>query len=184
MDMACSVCAPDLSATTRSTEGDEMAGEIHHVGLTVGDLERSVRFYTTYFGLREIARNELRGRMISAQVDVEGVVIDVALLAGSNALVELLSYRSPETRPSAPRACDPGAAHVCMVVEDLDATYEAMRRDGVALHARPGTLGAGTRMVYVRDPDGIMVEVIQPTQELTLQALLAGGGRSLDFSRS
>ncbi len=160
---------------------------IHHVGLTVGDLERSVSFYTTYFGLREIARNELRGRMISAQTDLEGVVIDVALLAGANALLELLCYRSPEGTATTPRACDPGSAHVCMVVDDLDATYAAMLADGVAVHARPASLGAGTKMVYVRDPDGIFVEVIQPTEDLSLGALLSHGesaGGPLEFGRS
>jgi catechol 2,3-dioxygenase-like lactoylglutathione lyase family enzyme len=153
----------------------------------VGDLDRSVRFYTEFFGLREIARNELRGRMISAQTELEGSVIDVALLAGTNVLLELLCYRSPEGQPHRPRACDPGAAHVCMVVEDLDATYAALRAGGAALHARPAQLGAGTKMVYIRDPDGILVEVIQPTDDLSLPALLslAGDeGRSLHFARS
>jgi catechol 2,3-dioxygenase-like lactoylglutathione lyase family enzyme len=161
-----------------------VAGEIHHTGLTVSDLDRSVAFYTTYFGLREIARNELRGRMISAQVDLEGVVIDVAMLAGPNTLLELLCYRSPPGVPTVPRACDPGSAHVCMVVEDLDATYAAMEAAGESLHARPASLGAGTKMVYVRDPDGVFVEVIQPTEDLSLAALLAQrGGGALEFGR-
>jgi catechol 2,3-dioxygenase-like lactoylglutathione lyase family enzyme len=163
-----------------------MSGEIHHMGLTVGELDRSVHFYTTYFGLREIARNELRGRMISAQTDLEGVVIDVAMLAGPNALLELLCYRSPKGRPTTPLACDPGATHVCMAVEDIDATYEAMRAGGVSLHAHPASLGAGTKMVYVRDPDGIMVEVIQPTEDLSLARLLSlcSSVGSLSFERS
>ena len=165
----------------------QVRSPIHHVGLTVGDLERSVDVYTRYFGLREIARNELRGRMISAQTDLDGVVIDVALLAGANTLLELLCYRSPQGTATAPRACDPGTVHVCLVVDDLDATYAAMRDGGVAMHARPASLGAGTKMVYVRDPDGIFVEVIEPTDDLSLGALLSHGesaGRPLDFRRS
>jgi len=161
--------------------------QIHHAGLTVGQLERSVEFYTKYFGLRLLSRNELRGRMISAQTDLEGAVIDTALLAGENALLELLCYRAPVGRPAKLRACDPGAAHVCMVVQDLDATYEAMRADGVPLHAHPAQLGAGTKMMYVRDPDGIMVEVIQPTEDIALARLLSLGSDdegALDFSRS
>ena len=161
--------------------------QIHHIGLTVGELDRSVQFYTTYFGLRDIARNELRGRMISAQTDLDGVVIDVAMLAGANMLLELLCYRTPVGRAQPIRQCDPGSAHVCMVVDDLDATYAAMRQGGVSLHARPAEVGAGTKMVYVRDPDGIMVEVIQPTTDLSLDRLLAldaTDDRSLNFQRS
>jgi catechol 2,3-dioxygenase-like lactoylglutathione lyase family enzyme len=164
----------------------EMPSQIHHAGLTVSDLERSVTFYTTFFGLRVLSRNQLLGRMISAQTDLEGVVIDTALLAGDNALLELLCYRSPEGRSVALRACDPGAAHVCLVVADLDATYEAMRADGVPLHAHPAQLGAGTKMMYVRDPDGIMVEVIQPTDDISLARLLKttdDEGGPLNFSR-
>lgn len=145
-----------------------------------------MRFYAGYFGLREIGRNELRGRMISAQTDLDDAVIDVAMLAGPNLLLELLCYRSPVPRTHPLRPCDPGSAHVCIAVEDLDATYEAMRAAGVALHARPSRVGAGTKMVYVRDPDGIMVEVIQPGDDLTLGALLGRGGdedRALDFAR-
>jgi catechol 2,3-dioxygenase-like lactoylglutathione lyase family enzyme len=163
-----------------------MVAQIHHVGLTVGELNRSVAFYTRHFGLREVARNELRGRMISAQVDLDAAVIDVALLAGTNLLLELLCYRSPRGRPYEGRVCDPGAAHVCMVVDDLDAACELMRAQGVVLHARPARLGTGTKMVYVRDPDGIMVEMIQPSDDLSLNTLLRLGGdeaSSLDFSR-
>jgi catechol 2,3-dioxygenase-like lactoylglutathione lyase family enzyme len=163
-----------------------MRTQIHHFGLTVGELDRSVAFYTRYFGLREVARNELRGRMISAQTDLEGSIIDAALLAGRNVLLELLCYRSPERRSRPQRPCDPGSAHVCMVVEDLDVTYAAMRDGGVALHARPAQLGAGTKMVYVRDPDGIMVEVIQPAEDLSLERVLSldtADGGSLNFAR-
>ena len=82
---------------------------------------------------------------------------------------------------------DPGAAHVCLAVDDLDAVYAAMEAGGVEVHARPAALGAGTKMVYVRDPDGIFVEIIQPSEDLSLAALLAlgtGDGRSLRFDRS
>jgi catechol 2,3-dioxygenase-like lactoylglutathione lyase family enzyme len=63
-----------------------LPSEIHHVRLTVAHLERSVAFYTRYFGLREVGRNELRGRMVSAQTALEGVVIDVALLGRGRSL--------------------------------------------------------------------------------------------------
>lgn len=175
-----------LIGSIESEGTNPTAAQIHHVGLTVGELNRSAEFYARHFGLREVARNELRGRMISRQVDLEEAVIDVALLAGENMLLELLCYRSPRGVAYGGRACDPGAPHVCMVVEDLKATYEALRAAGAALHAEPARLGAGTWMMYVRDPDGIMVEVIEPSDDLSLATLLGLGaaeGRSLDFSR-
>jgi catechol 2,3-dioxygenase-like lactoylglutathione lyase family enzyme len=155
------------------------APEIHHVGLAVGDLERSVAFYCTHFGLREIARNHLQGELISEQTGLPGTEIDVAILAGSNTIVELLCYRRPVGDDHTLRTCDPGAAHVCIVVEDVDATCEAMRRSGVVLHARPCKLmDDDTKMVYVRDPDGVTVELLEPTAQLSLATLLARHGGS------
>lgn len=150
-----------------------MAPQIHHVGIAVGELERSVAFYREHFGLREIARNHLDGERISEQTDLPGTEIDVALLAGENLIVELLCYRSPEGLPHALRTCDAGAAHVCIVVDDLDATCAAMSAAGVAFHSRPTMLlEDDTKMIYVRDPDGIMVELLEPTTAVSLGALL------------
>jgi catechol 2,3-dioxygenase-like lactoylglutathione lyase family enzyme len=154
-----------------------MAPEVHHVGLTVGDLDRSVDFYSTNFGLRQIAFNTLSGELISEQTGLPDTVIDVAILAGSNTIVELLCYRNPVGDPYTLRCCDPGAAHACIVVDDLNATYEAMRDRGVPLHARPCKLmDDDTLMVYVKDPDGVIVELLEPTEDLSLTTLLAMRG--------
>ena len=151
-----------------------MSNEIHHYGLAVSDLERSVAFYCEHFGLREIARNHLEGEKISAQTELADTEIDVALLAGSNTIVELLCYRKPVGRPYTLRTCDPGAAHVCIVVEDLEATVASMEASGVRLHSRPTKLlDDNTKMIYVKDPDGVIVELLEPTREVSVESLLA-----------
>jgi len=150
-----------------------MASEVHHVGLTVGNLQRSVDWYCTHLGLREIGRAHLDGLKISIQTDLPETEIDVALLAGSNTVLELLCYSSPPGEPYRLRCCDVGAAHVCVVVDDLEATVTAMRAHGVIFHAEPTQLVGETKMVYVRDPDGVMVELIEPKGDLTLGALCA-----------
>jgi catechol 2,3-dioxygenase-like lactoylglutathione lyase family enzyme len=151
-----------------------LAEEIHHTGLTVGDLDRSAAFYCENFGLREIARNRLAGDLISEQTALPGTVIDVSILAGSNTILELLCYRNPASGARELRTCDPGAAHICIVVEDIQARVDEMRERGVVFHARPCKLmDDDTMMVYVRDPDGMMVEILEPTADLSLETLLA-----------
>jgi catechol 2,3-dioxygenase-like lactoylglutathione lyase family enzyme len=61
---------------------------------------------------------------------------------------------------------------VCIVVDDLDSKFEEMRGRGIAFHAQPTKLVGDTKMVYVRDPDGIVVELIEPAAKLTLAVLL------------
>lgn len=149
-----------------------MSVEVHHLGLTVSDLERSVEWYCTNLGFREIGRAHLDGAAISEQTDLADTDIDIALLAGENIVIELLRYVNPLGDDYVLRTCDVGAAHPCLVVSDLEATCAAMRERGVVFHARPANLVGETVMVYVRDPDGIMIELIQPAEDLKLCTLL------------
>lgn len=149
---------------------------IHHAGFAVRDLDRSVEWYTGNFGFHEVARNHLSGDLISAQTDLPDTEIDVSLMAGSNTILELLCYRNPVGGDHTLRTCDVGAAHVCIVVDDLDETCARMKARGVVFHAEPCTLIGDERMVYVRDPDGIMVELLQTTPDITADALIALAG--------
>lgn len=149
-----------------------MSVEVHHLGLTVSDLERSVEWYCTNLGFRDIGRAHLSGATISEQTDLADTDVDIALLAGENIVLELLRYANPLGDAYTLRTCDVGAAHPCVVVRDMEATCAAMRDRGVAFHARPANLVGQTLMVYVRDPDGIMIELIQPGEDLQLCTLL------------
>ena len=146
---------------------------VHHIGITVGDLERSVAWYCTNLGFRVVDRAHVEGERISQQTELPDTAIDVALLAGSNIVLELLQYRNPIGKEFTLRTCDIGAAHICVVVDDLDSTYQAMRARGVSVHAEPTKLVGDTKMVYVRDPDGLTVELMEPHGALLLSAMLA-----------
>ncbi len=61
----------------------------------------------------------------------------------------------------------------CFVVDDLEATFPSMRERGVRFHAEPCSLIGAEKMVYVGDPDGITVELLQPTPDITTATLLA-----------
>ena len=60
-----------------------------------------------------------------------------------------------------------GASHLCFLVDDLPAFYEQLRQNGVASFVSPPVevdtgINTGGYALYVRDPDGIMVELFQP----------------------
>lgn len=148
-----------------------MAPQLHHFGLTVSDLERSVEWYCTNLGLELITRARVEGEKISEQTGLGDTVIDVALLRGSNCVLELLCYQQPVGQAYSLRTCDAGAAHLCIVVSDIEETVARMGRNGVLFHARVTQLVGRTKMVYVRDPDGVMVELLEPKDELDLSVL-------------
>jgi len=62
---------------------------------------------------------------------------------------------------------DPGAMCLVVTVRDLDGTLARLKERGAPIVTRSGgpvTIGAGTRIVVVKDPDGHFVELSQPAE--------------------
>ncbi len=147
--------APGSARTVRA--------RVDHVGITVGDLPRSIAFYARHFGLRERARGTLDGAEVAAAVGVPGARLTWVLLDGAGTTVELLAYAAPgDGAPYRLRSHDVGAAHVCFLVDDVDAACAALRADGVRVLAAPvAPAGTGTAFAYALDPDGVTVELLE-----------------------
>ena len=55
-----------------------------------------------------------------------------------------------------------GYGHIALTVDDLDATLERLARDGIEPERPPYTVReGGSRICFVRDPDGYRVEIIE-----------------------
>ena len=145
------------------------AQRLHHIGLTVGDLEESLRFWEQLFGVTANSRRLLDQPHIGAIVGHPGVAIDAAWIdvPGSNAVLELVHYLNRDGTPVDDDTIHRGNVHFCMEVEDLDAVWER----AVALGARPVSdvpvvvpagPAKGARIVYMRTIDGATIEFIQP----------------------
>ena len=73
---------------------------------------------------------------------------------------------TPPGRPHTPRPCDPDSAHLSLLVDDLPALYGRLRSEGVAFVSEPVRIDAGPNAggygVYLRDPNGVLIELFQP----------------------
>jgi catechol 2,3-dioxygenase-like lactoylglutathione lyase family enzyme len=62
-------------------------------------------------------------------------------------------------------AGNPGAAHLALTVDDIHERYERLRAAGVSFVSPPNHITAGINTggytCYVRDPDDIVLEVVQ-----------------------
>jgi catechol 2,3-dioxygenase-like lactoylglutathione lyase family enzyme len=81
-------------------------------------------------------------------------------------VVELIEYLTPRGTPVALSPNDPGATHISLRVDDVDALHARLRDAGVSVRSEPVTLsdaGAwnGARCFYASDPDRVTVELIQ-----------------------
>jgi glyoxylase I family protein len=149
---------------------------IGHTGITVSDLDRSMHFYQTILGFEVSTKVRIGGPFFETLTGVAGCVIEVAFARGGGHVIELLCYQTLEGgRAASLRPCDPGSWHLCLKVQDIDWVVRAVRESGY--EALSGILTAadppvtGMRVVYVRDPDGVMLELLEEPAGVCLEDL-------------
>lgn len=141
---------------------------VHHVGVTVTDLAVAAAFWERMLGTPARDRRVLQGPQLATLVGYAEVRIDSCWfdLPGGVAL-ELLQYLDRPEEPYDPGTAHPGNVHLCLHVEDMAAAHA----HAVACGARPVSDApihvaqgpkAGTRVAYLRDPDGVTIELHQP----------------------
>lgn len=140
----------------------------NHTGLTVSDLERSCRFFEEVFGFTTVSKGPRDPATISTITGVPGADVLIAYLQGPGHTVELIEYLGPSDRSLIQsRPCDTGAAHIAFDVRGIEAAIAAAGRYGFnplspeAVVNRYGGPNAGARVVYLRHPDGITIELIE-----------------------
>jgi catechol 2,3-dioxygenase-like lactoylglutathione lyase family enzyme len=149
-----------------ATDGSPFAA-VHHVGVTVADMDRAVTFWERLLGAPSRNRAVLQGPQLGTMVGYPGVHIESCWLdlPGGVAL-ELLRYIDRDETPHDPGTAHPGNVHVCLQVDDMDAAHA----HAVACGARPVSERpievaagprAGARLAYLRDPDGVTIELVQ-----------------------
>ena len=131
----------------------------HHVGITVSDLDRAVEFYRDVLGLDVLAEFSVGGDAFATGVDVPGASADFAHLDAGDIRLELVSYDPEGESQSDPTLNEPGASHVGLGVDDVQAVYDSLPEDVETL-SDPQTTESGTTILFVRDPEGNLVEIL------------------------
>lgn len=149
-----------------------MLKQVLHVGLTVSDLACSIAFYRDVLGLKFIGQMRMQGEETDRLFQRENCIVDVAYLNGSDELntppVELLHFISPPCKKIKNDLLQTGISELCFWVEDIDKTYQSLCKKGVPFLSEPqffdfSQQGLGkSKAVYFSDPDGIILELIQP----------------------
>ena len=139
-----------------------------HTGITVSNLERSLEFWQNVLGFGFSHRAHQSGEMVEQITGVKGAELKLAVVkAPDGHKIELLEYLAPPDRKqhAGLRPCDVGSVHVAFTVENLDPLLEKIAASGWKAAGKPQTLNygpnAGKRVIYVRDPDGTTIELMQ-----------------------
>ena len=138
----------------------------NHTSFTVSDLDRSLAFFRDALGFEVTSKGPRNPSLIQAITGVEGAEVLIAYVRGPGHSIELIEYIEPETRGCVrPRPCDTGFSHIAYDVDNIDAAIQAARDHSVepigpvvAIDQGPNR---GSRVAYLRDPDGITIEFIE-----------------------
>jgi lactoylglutathione lyase len=121
--------------------------ELIHTCYRVLDLERSVAFYEK-LGFEEIARKPIRDEATNCFMG----------LPGDGARLEL-THNHGVTEPY---EIGTGYGHIAVSVDDLDGTLERLAGDGIEREKPPYRVReGGSRLCFVRDPDGYRIELLE-----------------------
>jgi len=144
---------------------------VSHVGLCVAELERSLAFYREGLGFRERRRLEVSGEETKTLLGVDGVDLVAVFLERDGVHLELLHYRSPGHHGAGePRPMNAlGLTHLSLAVDDLDAALATLERAGarVLRATRVYNPELGANAIFVTDPDGTRIELVESRHDLT-----------------
>ncbi|MBI4989557.1 MAG: lactoylglutathione lyase [Rhodocyclales bacterium] len=123
---------------------------ILHTMLRVGDLDRSLKFYTEVLGMRLLRRTDYPDgkftlAFVGYQDERDGAVLELTFNWG----VDKYDVGA-------------GYGHVALEVDDAYAACAEIRRRGGTVTREAGPMKHGSTVIaFVQDPDGYKIELIQ-----------------------
>ncbi|MBL0559682.1 lactoylglutathione lyase [Aeromonas hydrophila] len=122
---------------------------ILHTMLRVGDLQRSIDFYTRVLGMKLLRKSENSEYKYTLAFVGYGDEKDEAVIE--------LTYNWGVSEYELGSAY----GHIALEADDIYATCEALRAAGAKITREPGPVKGGTTVIaFVEDPDGYKIELI------------------------
>jgi lactoylglutathione lyase len=143
---------------------------VAHTGFTVSNLDRSLAFYRDLLGMQLIHVRDTTEEYVSKVTGFSDAHLKIALLKLSPDdphTLELLQYISHPGEPTDRATNRPGNGHLALRVDDIQAWHQRLTTAGVEFRS-PGPvpitdgINAGAYALYMRDPDGFTLELVQP----------------------
>lgn len=124
-----------------------------HTMLRVGDLQRSVDFYTNVLGMRLLRTSE--------NTEYKYALAFVGYTEESEGAVIELTYNWGVDHYDLGNAF----GHIALGVDDVAATCDSIRKSGGKVTREAGPVKGGTTVIaFIEDPDGYKIELIENAQ--------------------
>ena len=122
-----------------------------HTMIRVGDLQRSVDFYTKLLGMKELRRNDVP--------DGKYTLAFVGYGEEENSTVIELTHNWDQAEPY---TLGSAFGHLAIGVADVYQTCERLAAAGVKIPRPAGPMAHGGAVIaFIEDPDGYRIELVQ-----------------------
>lgn len=144
--------------------------KIQYVGMTVTDMEQSIKFYSQVLSFQKIKDIEVAGTDWEQLQGVFGLRMRLVQMQLGNEIIALMEYLTPQGRltPRDSLSNDRWFQHIAIVVPNMERAYQHLRQFKVKhTSTAPQQLPAwnqqagGIRAFYFKDPDGHNLELIE-----------------------
>lgn len=140
-----------------------MDATVHHVAISVADMDQALRFYQDLLGFEmDWDMDHRGGEALAKVVGMPGADTRIVMLKGYGLRLELFRYYTPQGKRHEPqRQCDFGLTHLALQVHNIQKIYERLVKAGVRFNCPPQNPRAGVWATYMKDPEGVTVELVE-----------------------
>jgi len=129
--------------------------KIDHIGISVGSIRRSLAFYRKHFGFR-----------CAEKYVHKDIGMTIAVLKKDGVCLELFEFRKHKKLPAYRRNLDSdlrtlGTKHFSFAVKDIEGAYTRFRLARLCFATDMRPFDNGLRYFFIKDPDGILIEVME-----------------------
>ena len=148
-----------------------MLKEIMHVGITVSNIENSIKFYRDILGLTLKGQAVMEGKETDKLFAMNNCKVKIAYLNGSDNIIappiELLQFVTPETIKDEAELNKISVSEICFRVDNVEKVYKHLIDNNVECLSEPQEFDftsygfSKSKALYFKDPDGIILELME-----------------------
>ncbi|MEI0490231.1 VOC family protein [Brachyspira pulli] len=148
-----------------------MLKEIMHVGITVSNIENSIKFYRDILGLTLKGQALMEGKETDALFAMNNCKVKIAYLNGSDNImsppIELLEFVNNKTIKDKPQLNKISISEICFRVDNIEKVYKHLIDNNVEYLSEPQEFDftaygfSKSKALYFKDPDGIILELME-----------------------
>jgi glyoxylase I family protein len=145
---------------------------VHHLSFSVTNLEGTVEFYTKILGVKLQSRGPNRYDTLGTAlfgtkwgINQRHADIELAVMNVGDTRVEFIQYKDPKAQPYHKNPSIAGSAHLAFKVDNIEEMRKKLEEAGVEFHSPINSFMEGGKVewkwCYFRDPDGIVLELVE-----------------------